>query len=571
VLSPASADNVLNSYTETTAFVLPEEYRPSQNLNVLCQGSNLNVFSVGVNVSGNVNIYRYRSGNSLSDTPPGTSTWLPCNITYMIDSGTLIGGSSGSNIDIDDITSKLSKVLYDNPTGTNTTVNLSETSANFKYMDIYCLSSDNTYTTVRVHEPNGKRVTAMSGWFGSAAYFKNCVLIINEAVISVTQGNNAQITGTNACTTASLADAIKVVKVVGYYDENVLIIGSQGEVINTNKPKSIMTLKLDADVTCVQAVYTHLNLSLYSKEGEGLTYENGSVKVGKGISKVKINAQAKFTTGAEGAKHIHVDKNETTVAWNFGPCIEVGQAVDAILTPVTIDVKEGDLIDLKYYGNSKDKVQGHVSCYTFLTVEAVEDSQIITVNHVVDTIPIATKDTAGAIKVGANLEIDEEGRLNAKASPSGEGGSGLTLDMIYPIGSIYISVNSTNPEYLMGGKWERFGAGRTLVGVDTEDEDFATVEQAGGEKTHLLTAAQSGLPVHKHTQAAHSHNIGRDKDGGSGSNRYTVHGAGASGADATSPTSSATPAINNSTAQDATEAHNNLQPYITVFMWKRTE
>lgn len=90
VLSPASADNVLNSATETTAFVLPEEYRPSQNLNVLCQGSGTNIFNVGVNVSGNVNIYRYRDSASYSSTPPSTSTWLPCNITYFVDSGEFV-------------------------------------------------------------------------------------------------------------------------------------------------------------------------------------------------------------------------------------------------------------------------------------------------------------------------------------------------------------------------------------------------------------------------------------------------------------------------------------------------
>lgn len=84
-LSPASASNVLNSATETTAFTLPEAFRPSQNLNALCQGSGTNIFTVGVNTSGNVNIYRYRNSSSYSSTAPGTSTWLPFNITYFVD------------------------------------------------------------------------------------------------------------------------------------------------------------------------------------------------------------------------------------------------------------------------------------------------------------------------------------------------------------------------------------------------------------------------------------------------------------------------------------------------------
>lgn len=85
VLSPSSNDNVLNSATETTAFVLPEEFRPSQNLNFISQGSGTNIFTVGVNTSGNVNIYRYRNSSSYSSTPPNTSAWLPANITYFVD------------------------------------------------------------------------------------------------------------------------------------------------------------------------------------------------------------------------------------------------------------------------------------------------------------------------------------------------------------------------------------------------------------------------------------------------------------------------------------------------------
>lgn len=184
-------------------------------------------------------------------------------------------------------------------------------------------------------------------------------------------------------------------------------------------------------------------------------------------------------------------------------------------------------------------------------------------HKILDTISSSQTDTYSCRKIN---------ELVANAGGGGgTGGSGASVDQIYPVGSIYISASATvNPnEVFLGTSWERFATGRTLVGVDETQDEFATIGKEGGEKTHLLTAAQSGLQAHNHTQAAHSHIIGRDKDGGSGSNRYTVHGAGASGADATSPTSSVTPAINACAAKDATEAHNNLQPYITVFMWQR--
>lgn len=52
----------------------------------------------------------------------------------------------------------------------------------------------------------------------------------------------------------------------------------------------------------------------------------------------------------------------------------------------------------------------------------------------------------------------------------------------YPIGSIYLSVNSINPSKWFGGTWEQIAKGRTLVGVDTNDTDFDIVKKTGGSK-----------------------------------------------------------------------------------------
>ena len=53
-----------------------------------------------------------------------------------------------------------------------------------------------------------------------------------------------------------------------------------------------------------------------------------------------------------------------------------------------------------------------------------------------------------------------------------------------PVGSIYVSVSATNPAVTLGyGSWQSFGSGRVLVGVDTGDVDFDTVEETGGSKT----------------------------------------------------------------------------------------
>lgn len=155
---------------------------------------------------------------------------------------------------------------------------------------------------------------------------------------------------------------------------------------------------------------------------------------------------------------------------------------------------------------------------------------------------------------------------------------------MYPIGSIYMSVVNTNPSQFFGGTWVAWGAGRVPVGINTGDGNFNTVEKTGGSSVVTLTANQ--MPSHTHTftgnatttgsAGGHTHNIGRDTDGGAGSSRYTVHGSGVSGADATAPTSNAGSHTHSLTPKGTIAStgggasHSNLQPYIVCYMWKRT-
>lgn len=77
------------------------------------------------------------------------------------------------------------------------------------------------------------------------------------------------------------------------------------------------------------------------------------------------------------------------------------------------------------------------------------------------------------------LGTDSEGKITELDVPNG-----ANLPDMYPVGSIYMSVNSTNPETLFGGTWERFAKGRVLVGVDEGDVDFEEVNKTGGFKTN---------------------------------------------------------------------------------------
>ena len=142
----------------------------------------------------------------------------------------------------------------------------------------------------------------------------------------------------------------------------------------------------------------------------------------------------------------------------------------------------------------------------------------------------------------------------------------------HPVNSLYETVANDEATAQMmndkypGSTWEAWGAGRVTVSLNLNDPLFNTIGLEGGAKEVTLTAAQSGLPTHGHTQAAHSHGVYGDNDSGFGSAtlRYIM-----SGRILRETTDSAAPAINNNSAQNASQAHTNLQPYKVCFKYKR--
>jgi len=173
------------------------------------------------------------------------------------------------------------------------------------------------------------------------------------------------------------------------------------------------------------------------------------------------------------------------------------------------------------------------------------------------------------------FSLDEEGNLvvNTLTCNSSTGGSIDLLD-VYPVGSIYLSVNNANPSSLFGGIWEAWGSGRCPIGMDTTQTEFDTVEKTGGEKEHILITEE--MPAHTHTigsSGAHKHTYtGFIQCSASSSTSYTAIAHKRYTADGT-----ATPASMNSsgghthtpTNTGGGQSHNNLQPYITCYMWKR--
>jgi hypothetical protein len=145
--------------------------------------------------------------------------------------------------------------------------------------------------------------------------------------------------------------------------------------------------------------------------------------------------------------------------------------------------------------------------------------------------------------------------------------------LLYPVGSIYVNAGvTTNPGTLLGfGTWTAFGAGRVMVGLNGSDALFDALEETGGSKDAIVVS-HTHTATSTVTDPGHIHNIDYGTSGssstpmvnGDGDNNVLV---------GTKPTLSATTGVTVATSISTTGSSGtnaNLQPYITVAMWKRT-
>lgn len=215
------------------------------------------------------------------------------------------------------------------------------------------------------------------------------------------------------------------------------------------------------------------------------------------------------------------------------------------------------------------------------------------------------KDSSGKLVelelVASNLATDTVGS-NKKPIYLNSGIPTACLDMvdiIYPVGSIYMSVNATNPGTLFGGTWEQL-QNRFLLGAGSSYLAGAT----GGAATHTLTSSE--MPSHTHTFTGTASSTGNKQPTFTGtamsgsidsmagltyttsgvlgvsdsSNTYGRGGTystamkkvtfnGTPSGTVSSHNHSFTPAGTNSSTGSGS-AHNNMPPYLAVYMWKRT-
>ena len=172
---------------------------------------------------------------------------------------------------------------------------------------------------------------------------------------------------------------------------------------------------------------------------------------------------------------------------------------------------------------------------------------------------------SGNATVSSNLTVGEELTVSGNATVSSNltvGGTSL-VDLIYPLGAIYITTSAVSPSSIWAGTtWVAYGEGRTMIGhgAGAGLTDRPTVEATGGAETHTLTKAE--IPPHTHTLD----DIYRDA--------VSTPGEIASGGGWADQPRNLLSQLN-TTADGSADglqglAHNNMQPYIVTYMWKRT-
>lgn len=205
---------------------------------------------------------------------------------------------------------------------------------------------------------------------------------------------------------------------------------------------------------------------------------------------------------------------------------------------------------------------------------ATNNTQVATTAYVVNRI---------AQDIASKANIASPTFTGVPAAPTAAAGTNTTqlattafvqaaLQAVYPVGSIYINAtNSTNPGTLLGfGTWTAFGAGRVPVGFNAGDPLFDSAEETGGSKDAIVVSHNhTATSTSTVTDPGHTHSFSGATTGAGGHPLIgNVPGTQFTTPSSTTGVTVATTTTVASTGSSGTNA--NLQPYITVYMWKRT-
>ena len=254
-----------------------------------------------------------------------------------------------------------------------------------------------------------------------------------------------------------------------------------------------------------------------------------------------------------------------------------------------------------------------------LAIGDITAGAIANITFVNDTIILEGENLASATVPGIITENRVEEIANTKTNTT------LATWCPFPVGAIYMSTTSANPStFWTGTTWQAFATGKTIIGIDTSDTDFNSVNKTGGSKEVVLTVPNlpihshtvgdnshshtaNGVGDHSHTLNDHAHYLPPHQHGTSwgehnrtghwgnwpgGSNYIGISGStdrdnnmfltspvdqwtngagavGMSGSGAHSHTINATTHSHTLSNTGSNTAHSNLQPYVVTYIWKR--
>ncbi|MBS6278120.1 phage tail spike protein [Anaerostipes sp.] len=286
-------------------------------------------------------------------------------------------------------------------------------------------------------------------------------------------------------------------------------------------------------------------------------------------------------------------------------------AVDLHMIDVDINaIRLGDLVPCVSQQHGLLSTMGDVSTY-YLVSKYEIDLENPANNKIVlgRTISSLTDKVAGTSNL-TNIVQGMAGSVNTAVNTANNAANtaeqvkvemDAITNKIWPVNSIYINTVNVNPSTFLGGVWVPFATGRTIVGVDTGQTEFNTPEKSGGHKE--LQSHAHGLNGHNHSvnitsggqSASHNHTTGNSSykywpvatgipeadSGDVGGNTYKypripsgatwgkITNTGNQSSDHSHYVSGSTGGNSGNTTSTGGGNAGNLQPYITVYMWKR--
>lgn len=143
----------------------------------------------------------------------------------------------------------------------------------------------------------------------------------------------------------------------------------QNNIEDAINDKNIITASFNTNYTIATSdTYEKVKLDTSVSVGDKLTLTNdGGIKIGAGISKIKASANINFQTIASGVKNIGIFKNDTNIFQNI---TNISERTTLVLSPIVFDVKENDIIYLELIGTKNDVIRRSMA-FSNITLEVI--------------------------------------------------------------------------------------------------------------------------------------------------------------------------------------------------------